>query len=206
MNQGTLFIVSAPSGAGKTSLLRELRKRLEGFVVSISHTTRPRRSGEVHGQDYFFIDPEQFRAMLSEEAFLEHAKVFDHYYGTAKKTVEENIDEGLDVILEIDWQGAQQVREKRPDCLSIFILPPSRPALEARLQGRGQDSRETIVRRMRDAIAEMSHYREYDYLIVNDDFERALEQLKSIIISTRVKKDRQERALADLLKSLLEDG
>ncbi len=203
MGKGTLFIVSAPSGAGKTSLLKRLREELPDLVISISHTTRPRRPGEVDGRDYYFVSVETFERMLAEGAFLEHAKVFDHYYGTARSQVEENLERGLDVVLEIDWQGARQVRDKMPESRSIFILPPSRQVLEQRLRSRGQDSDAVIARRMRAARAEIAHYDEYDYLVVNDRFDEALAQLKSIIVADRLRLTRQREKLADLLRNLL---
>ncbi|TAN48181.1 MAG: guanylate kinase [Methylococcaceae bacterium] len=203
MAKGNLFVVSAPSGAGKTSLVKRLRAELDGLAVSVSHTTRAQRPGEVHGQDYFFIGRETFERMIGEAAFLEHARVFDNYYGTAQSSVETALLRGEDVVLEIDWQGARQVRHLLPDCLSVFILPPSLATLSQRLQGRGQDSADVIQRRMSDAIAEMSHYAEYDYLLVNDDFEVALRELKSIIIATRLREPRQSDALSGLLQALL---
>ena len=203
MSKGTLFIVSAPSGAGKTSLVKRLTKEADKLTVSISHTTRPQRPGETHGQDYFFVDPEEFKTMMENQAFLEYARVFDNYYGTAKQTVEKTLENGNDVILEIDWQGAQQVRKRMEDSLSIFILPPSIEVLEQRLRNRGQDSEETIARRMQDAVTEMSHYNEYQYLVVNDDFDEASGQLKSIIVANRMKTARQINALDNLLPDLL---
>ncbi len=204
-SQGTLFIVSAPSGAGKTSLLKRLREELAGVMISVSHTTRPKRPGEAEGKDYFFISREAFEAMLTRDAFLEHARVFDHYYGTSRRQVEENLERGLDVILEIDWQGARQVREKIPGSRSVFILPPSLEVLEKRLRARAQDSEETIARRMRDARNEISHYDEYDYLVVNGDFETALGELKSILIADRLRLERQRRRLRPVLENLLEE-
>ncbi|GAB4355976.1 MAG: guanylate kinase [Methylohalobius crimeensis] len=203
MAKGTLFIVSAPSGAGKTSLLKQLRETLKDVVISVSYTTRSMRPGEVDGKDYCFVTREHFETMLAEDAFLEYARVFDNYYGTSRAQVQENLARGLDVILEIDWQGARQVREKLPDSRSIFILPPAREILEERLRGRGQDRPDIIARRMRDARAEMSHYAEYDYLVVNDDFEQALSQLKSILMADRLRLDRQREALGELLQNLL---
>lgn len=203
MAKGTLFIVSAPSGAGKTSLLKQLREALENVVISVSYTTRSMRPGEVDGKDYCFVTREHFETMLAEDAFLEYARVFDNYYGTSRAQVQENLARGLDVILEIDWQGARQVREKLPDSRSIFILPPAREILEERLRGRGQDRPGIIARRMRDARAEMSHYAEYDYLVVNDDFEQALSQLKSILMADRLHLDRQQETLGELLQNLL---
>ena len=204
MKRGTLFVVSAPSGAGKTSLVRELRARVAGFTVSVSHTTRAQRPGEQHGQDYFFIERAEFERMVADSAFLEYARVFDNYYGTARETVATALAEGKDVMLEIDWQGARQIKAQIPACLSIFVLPPSRQTLAQRLHGRGQDDSETIARRMRDAISEMSHYAEYDYLIVNDDFETALEEMCSIVIASRLKTERQAETLGRLIHSLLE--
>jgi guanylate kinase len=161
------------------------------------------RPGETDAVDYFFVAVEQFKTMIAEQAFLEHAQVFDNFYGTAQQTVETNLAQGLDVILEIDWQGAAQVKRMLPDCVSIFILPPSIEVLCQRLQNRGQDNEEIIARRMRDAVTEMSHYPEFDYLIVNDDFNLALNQLKSIIIANRLQQKRQQSLLAPLLNDLL---
>ncbi|BBA35176.1 guanylate kinase [Methylocaldum marinum] len=203
MSIGTLFIVSAPSGAGKTSLVTALRESLEGFTVSVSHTTRTQRPGEVHGRDYFFVDHAEFERMIAADGFLEHARVFDNYYGTARTTVETALSEGQDVLLEIDWQGARQIRSLMPDSISIFILPPSRRTLEERLKARGQDDPDTIARRMRDAISEMSHYSEYDYLVVNDDFDRAVAELRSIVIASRLRTRRQFEACKDLIAGLL---
>lgn len=206
MSDGTLFIIAAPSGAGKTSLVKRLRAELARVAVSVSHTTRDRRPGEIHGQDYFFVTLAEFRTMLRNREFLEHALVFDRYYATSKAAVEQALSRGDDVILEIDWQGAQQVREMVPECVSIFVLPPSRAILEERLRGRGQDSEEIIRRRMRDAIKEMSHYDEFDYLIVNDEFESALVQLKSIVVAHRLENSRQKKVLATLIAGLLDPG
>jgi guanylate kinase len=201
--QGSLFIVSAPSGAGKTSLLKRLRQELDGVVISVSHTTRPKRPGEVEGQDYHFVSRETFEKMLAEEAFLEYAKVYDYYYGTERKQVLESLALGLDVILEIDWQGARQVKAKLPASRSIFILPPSREALEERLRLRGQDSPETIAKRLASARADLSHYAEYDYLVVNAQFDQALAELKSIFIADRLRLSRQQAKLSELLEKLL---
>jgi guanylate kinase len=203
MGIGKLYIISAPSGAGKTSLVRQLIAEIDNLIVSISHTTRRIRPGEKHGFDYFFVSLPEFHTLLSNQELLEHASVFDNYYGTAKATVEKNLSEGLDVILEIDWQGAQQIRRILPESLSIFILPPSTEILEQRLQNRGQDDNHIIARRMRDAVTEISHYEEFDYILVNDDFERALTELKSIIIANRLTKNRQQQTLNGLIESLL---
>ena len=203
MNKGKLYIISAPSGAGKTSLVNQLTADLDKLHVSISHTTRQQRPGEIDGRDYFFVSLDEFKNMLSGQAFLEYAQVFDNFYGTARQTVEDNLRQGIDVILEIDWQGAKQIREILSDSISIFILPPSTEILQQRLQNRGQDSEAIIQRRMRDAVTEISHFDEYDYLIVNDDFDEALTELKSIIIAFRMQKTRRKQQLSGLLKGLL---
>ena len=203
MSKGTLYIISAPSGAGKTSLVRELVVTTQDVIVSVSHTTRAIRPGEVDGQDYHFVDQESFLSMAGHSAFLEHARVFDNYYGTSQQHVERLLLNGQDVILEIDWQGARQVRRLIEDSQSIFILPPSLEALRQRLEGRGQDDETIIKRRMQDAVNEMSHYAEFDYLVVNDDFDQALHDLKSIIEANRLRQLRQERKLEHLLIELL---
>ena len=203
MGIGKLYIISAPSGAGKTSLVRQLIAEVDKLVVSISHTTRRIRPGETHGEDYYFVTPAEFKTLQDNNELLEHASVFDNNYGTARTTVENNLAKGNDVILEIDWQGAQQIKKLRPESLSIFILPPSTEILEQRLQNRGQDDEQVIARRMRDAVTEMSHYGEFDYLVVNHVFERALNELKSIIIANRLTKDRQQVKLKVLISALL---
>lgn len=203
MSSGRLYIISAPSGAGKTTLVRQLITGTERLTVSISHTTRPIRPGETHGVDYFFVSQDEFKLLIDKGELLEHANVFGNYYGTAKTTVENNLKQGFDVILEIDWQGAQQIRRIQPTCLSIFILPPSTQVLEQRLRNRGQDDEQVIARRMQEAVTEISHFDEYDYLVVNDDFDRALNELNSIIIANRLGKDRQAANLKPLLDSLL---
>ena len=204
LSKGTLYIISAPSGAGKTSLLRELLASSNEVVVSVSHTTRAPREGEVDGVHYHFIDTGSFVSMTENGEFLEHAKVFDNYYGTSQKHVEELLHSGKDVILEIDWQGAAQVRKLIADNLSIFIVPPSKKELRSRLAGRGTDSEEIIDRRMRDAENEMSHYGEFDYLIVNDDFNIALNELSTILVANRMKISKQSVRLEALLKDLLD--
>jgi guanylate kinase len=181
MNKGTLYIFSAPSGAGKSSLAMALVDSSSTVVVSVSHTTRKARPGEKDGVHYHFIDQDDFEAKIAAGDFLEHARVFDHYYGTSRSAVEKQLNEGKNVILDIDWQGARAIRKQIKNSVSIFILPPSRAELENRLKGRGQDSEETISRRMRDAVSEMSHYSEFDYVVVNDDFDAALDDLRAII-------------------------
>ena len=206
MSLGTLYIVSAPSGAGKTSLVKALLQRMPDVVVSVSHTTRAPRPGEQDGIDYHFIDKARFEGLVQGGQFLEHAKVFDNYYGTSRSTVFGQLEAGRDVILEIDWQGARQVRQSAPQAVSVFILPPSRAALRERLTGRGQDSEEVIDRRMRDAVSEMSHYDEYDYLIFNDEFERAVFELQALFVSLRLRRVAQQLRHAADLQGLLEQG
>ncbi|MDH5483982.1 MAG: guanylate kinase [Gammaproteobacteria bacterium] len=203
MSKGTLFIISAPSGAGKTSLVKGLIARSEDLVVSVSHTTRAMRAGEVNGVDYHFVNQDDFVSMVEHSAFLEHAKVFDNYYGTSQQHVEQQLLDGKDVILEIDWQGARQVRRLIQDSQCIFILPPSIDVLKQRLEQRGQDDSDIIQRRMQDAVNEMSHYAEFDYLIVNDDFDQALNELECIILANRLRQLHQERSLEKLLIELL---
>lgn len=200
---GTLYIVSAPSGAGKTSLVKALLDALPDIRLSVSHTTRAMRPGETDGVNYHFVDCATFTNLHEHGDFLEHAEVFGNYYGTSQAALERDLAEGHDLILEIDWQGAQQVRRKLPHAQSIFILPPSQAALRQRLDNRGQDSAEIIERRMREAVSEMSHYVEYDYLIINDDFASALEDLKSIFRTRQLRLDRQQRRHDDLLVDLL---
>jgi len=174
-------VISAPSGAGKTSLVRALMTREPGLRFSISCTTRPRRENEVHGRDYFFVSHDEFQRMAAAGEFLEHARVFDNHYATPRRQVEEALAAGQDLILEIDWQGAGQVREALPECVSIFILPPSRGELERRLRARGTDTEQVIQRRLADAAADITHWREFDYVVVNDDFERATSELAQVI-------------------------
>lgn len=203
MSKGTLYVVSAPSGAGKTSLVKAMLERDSGILVSVSHTTREMRPGEVDGVDYNFIAMDEFNKMIEESAFLEYAEVFTNKYGTSQLWVQEQLDNGKDVILEIDWQGAQQIRRLMPACLSIFIVPPSKEALRERLNNRGQDSDEVIEHRMSEAVSEMSHYGEYDYLVVNDEFDTALNDLHSIFVTQRLKLDNQQGSQSQLLTSLL---
>ena len=200
---GTLYIVSAPSGAGKTSLVKALLDSEPHIRVSVSHTTRAMRPGEANGVNYHFVDHEQFGAMIQRGEFLEHAQVFDNCYGTSQVWVEQTLAQGLDLILEIDWQGAQQVRRLMPQAKSIFILPPTQEALRQRLNNRGQDSDEIIEKRMREAVSEMSHYVEYDYLVINDDFAHALEDLRSIFRANRLVQSSQQQRHAGLLSELL---
>lgn len=200
---GNLFIVAAPSGAGKTSLVNALVERHTDIQLSVSHTTRKPREGEVDGQDYHFVSQQTFTEMRSAGEFLESATVFDNSYGTSKKAVQELFAQGLDVILEIDWQGAQQVRKNFNDSTGIFILPPSKATLEQRLRNRGQDDEAIIQRRMRDAENEISHYVEFDYLIVNDDFEQSLQSMAAIILSKRHRLAVQQQQQAALIGELL---
>jgi guanylate kinase len=199
---GHLFVVSAPSGAGKTSLVRALIAARDNLRVSVSHTTRARREGEVDGVDYHFTDQPRFTRMAEAGEFLEHATVFDHSYGTSRAAVASLLDAGHDVMLEIDWQGARSIRAAAPDAISIFVLPPSLAALEARLRGRGDDSA-VIARRMRDAQREISHYPEYDYLVVNDDFDQALAALAAILDATAQRREAQRLRHAALLAELV---
>jgi len=200
---GQLFIVSAPSGAGKTSLVNALLETLSGIEVSVSHTTRAPRVGERTGIDYNFIGQEGFQQLIDKEGFLEHATVFGNSYGTSKALVEERLAQGVDVILEIDWQGAQQVRKIMKNCCSIFILPPSKQVLDERLRSRGQDSEEVISKRMRTAVDEMMHYSEYDFLVVNDDFKVALNELEAVVQSHRLVMQRGKQAYSTLINQLL---
>lgn len=203
MTLGTPYIVAAPSGAGKTSLVKSLIETTPSVVVSISHTTRPPRPGECDGEHYHFVTPAAFEAMMAEGAFLEYAQVFGNRYGTSRAAVQTQREAGLDVILEIDWQGARQVRERMPDSPGIFILPPSREALRQRLTGRGQDPVEVIERRMAAALDELSHYAEFDYLVINDDFATALEALRAILIAHRQRRTVQMERQQKLLQLLL---
>lgn len=204
--RANLFVVSAPSGAGKTSLLKKLIGELSGVQTAISHTTRSKREAEVDGVDYYFVDQEQFSELVADDAFYEFATVFGNSYGTSKASIADQINKGIDVILEIDWQGARQIKEQLPKSRSIFILPPSKTALESRLKSRGQDDESIIKGRMSEAIAEMSHYNEYDYLVINDDFSTALTELKAIILAERQKLPLQQQKHAQLLCNLLESG
>ncbi|WP_313738455.1 guanylate kinase [Pseudomonas sp.] len=205
-SSGTLYIVSAPSGAGKTSLVSALTAPGSGDAnirVSVSHTTRAMRPGEQHGVNYHFVDQPRFRSMIEQGDFLEHAEVFGNFYGTSLSALQQTLDEGFDLILEIDWQGAQQVRKLMPEALSIFILPPSKEALRQRLDGRGQDSEAIIAGRMSEAVSEMRHYDEFDYVIINDDFQTALDQLKAVFLANRVRLRKQQQRHRALLEQLV---
>ncbi len=196
-------MVSAPSGAGKTSLLKALLEQDQQLHISVSFTTRPQRPGEVDGKDYHFVDQESFLQMVQQGSFLEHAHVFDNHYGTSRDEVFAQLEQGYDVVLEIDWQGAQQVRSNLLDTVSIFILPPSEEVLRHRLTSRGQDDAAVIERRMRDARAEISHYEEFDYLVVNDDFAQALDELRAVILAQRLRRERKTKELQGQLGTLL---
>ena len=204
MSSGKLFIISAPSGAGKTSLVDAIVAADPNLMVSISYTTRPQRPGEVEGKNYFFIDEPSFIKMVEEKKFLEHAQVFTNYYGTSQSWVEAQLAAGKDVILEIDWQGAQQIRHLMPESVGIFILPPSRETLERRLHDRAQDDVKVIAQRMQQASEEMSHYNEYKYLIINDDFDEAVAELQAIIKAEHLQLaeqvSRYEKQVQTLLK------
>lgn len=201
---GTLYIVAAPSGGGKTSLVKELLASLDGIEASISHTTRPKRPGEQEGVDYFFIDDSSFRRMVKNEEFIEHAKVFGNQYGTSKEQIQSRLDEGVDVLLDIDWQGAQQIKTLFENSVGVFIIPPSLEDLKQRLLARNQDNEQVIQDRMKQAQDELSHYTEFDYLIVNDQFEVALEELKTVIAANRLRVSKQTIRQSKLLSFLLE--
>ena len=195
--------MSAPSGAGKTSLIKALMEQDQRVEVSVSHTTRPQRPGEVEGVNYFYVSTETFHEMREAGAFFESAEVFGHFYGTSLTQLEARLSGGADVILEIDWQGAQQVRKLLPDSAWLFILPPSLKALKARLQARGQDAEDTIEIRMRAARDEMSHWDEADYLIINDQFDSALEALQALVRSLRLRTGQQQSVLQNLIEDLI---
>lgn len=201
-SQGSLIIISAPSGTGKTSLVSALRQNLPNLLKSVSHTTRGKREGEENGKHYNFVSQAEFNQMLAANVFLEHAEVFGNSYGTSRDWVTETLANGVDVILEIDWQGAQQIKRSMPDVVTVFILPPSEATLLQRLTDRKQDDALTIENRMRQAKHEVSHYTEYDYLIVNDDFGVALEQLKTIISAARLRTSRQKNVWQKLIEQL----
>ena len=201
--RGRLFVITAPSGAGKTSLVRALMQREPSLEFSISCTTRRQRANEVHGEDYYFVDTPEFMRMVEADEFLEFAKVFDNHYGTPRRQVEEALEAGRNLILEIDWQGAQQVRHVMPECVSIFILPPSRTELERRLRGRGTDSEEVIQRRLADAVSDMKHWNEFAYVVVNDDFDRAVDELQAIVQGRGDSSAMHKVRIAPLVRELL---
>jgi guanylate kinase len=210
MAGGRLFVIAAPSGAGKTSLVKALLAREPNLRVCISHTTRARRPNEVDGRDYHFVSTEQFKEIIAADGFLEYASVFDHFYGTSRAALAEAFGRGHDVILEIDWQGAAQVRERTRDpqtgatgCITVFVLPPSRAELERRLRARGTDSEAVIERRLRDAVADMTHCGEFDFVIVNDDFERALADLQRLYAGEPESLRADRKTLRPLLTELL---
>lgn len=205
MQNGYLYIVSAPSGAGKSSLISSLLTQLpqDKAQVSVSHTTRQPRNGEQHGIHYYFSSVTEFKDLINQGKFLEYAEVFGHYYGTSLPMIERSLAQGIDVFLDIDWQGAQQVRLKMPDCKSIFVLPPSLAELKRRLIGRAQDSAEVITSRMEKAISEMGHYHEYDYVIINDNFEKAVSEIKAILTANKVTLTAQQQTQKLLIQQLL---
>jgi guanylate kinase len=202
---GTLYIVAAPSGAGKSSLVNALLERERDIVLSISHTTRPPRPGDVDGAHYHFVNRGVFERLVADDAFLEHAEVFGNLYGTTRAAVEPLLAQGRDVLLEIDWQGARQVRKVMPDCVSIFILPPSREELERRLRTRAADSAVTIARRLAESREEIAHVDDFDFVVVNDEFADALGDLRAIVTTRRLRREAQTQRnaalIADLLKS-----
>ena len=201
--RGTLYVVAAPSGAGKSSLVNAVLAKEPGIALSISFTSRAPRPGERHAQHYHFVDRAEFERMIAAGDFFEHALVHGDYKGTARQSVEPQLAAGKDVLLEIDWQGARQVREKMPDCLSVFILPPSKDALETRMRNRGQDSEETIARRLAAAREEMSHFDEFDFVIVNENFDAAAAELRAIFVAQRLKRAAQAARHASLIGDLL---
>ncbi len=203
MANGTLYVISAASGAGKTSLVNAVLEQVDELVVSVSHTTRTSREGEVDGVNYHFVDKTTFEKMVEAGEFFEHATVFGNMYGTSQQVIQQQLHSGMDVILEIDWQGARQIRKLMPDCKTIYVVPPSTAALRERLDSRGQDDAAVIEQRMREAISEMSHYVEFDYLIINDDFDEAKENLAAIIKGNRMLHEYQQQKHAELLTQLL---
>jgi len=205
-SRGRLFVVAAPSGAGKTSLVRALMERDPSLRFSVSYTTRPRRAAEEHGRDYFFVSRDEFERMVEAGEFIEHARVFDNYYGTARQQVEQSLAAGQNLLLEIDWQGARQIRSAMPEAVTVFILPPSQAELERRLRGRGTDSEEVIQRRLRDAAGDMTHWPEFDYVVVNDDFGVALAELGDIVAGRGDATRRDRPGLAELADELTEAG
>jgi len=203
--KGKLFIVSAPSGAGKTTLVKGLVETIANLYVSVSHTTRPQRPYEKNGHDYHFVSEQEFQELVSKDQFLEHASVFDYHYGTSKAQVKEQLADGKDIVLEIDWQGAKQVRNSMPEAIGIFILPPSYETLESRLHDRGDDE-DVVGRRMRDAKNEISHYREYNFFVINDVFNDAVEELAMIVRTAQHSYTLNKEYFDDLVKSLLQNS
>lgn len=203
--KGTLFIVTAASGTGKTSLVGQLLATTNDLMVSISHTTRPARAGEIDGQHYHFVARDEFLTLINQGAFLEFAEVFGNLYGTSQHMVERQLNAGVDVILEIDWQGALQVKKLMPQAVMIFILPPNKHALRQRLALRAQDSDEVITQRLAGAVQEMRQYLQFEYVVINDNFEIALAELKSIIISQRLTLDKQQTRHHDKIMALLNE-
>jgi guanylate kinase len=201
--QCTLFVVAAPSGAGKSTLVNALLEREPAISLSISHTTRPPRPGEQYGRHYYFVERDAFEQEIADGIFLEHAEVHGNLYGTSRNTVDTLLAQGRDVLLEIDWQGARQIRKSKPDCVSVFILPPSRPELERRLRGRGSDSAEVIARRLHNSREEIAHAHEFDYIIVNDNFDTALDDLQAIVRSVRLRSPLQWQRHETLINELL---
>jgi guanylate kinase len=204
--RGRLFVISAPSGAGKTSLVKALLERHPELKLSVSHTTRKPRPHELQGREYHFVSVPEFQKLVAQGQFLEHAQVFDNYYGTGRQTVERLLASGTDVVLEIDWQGARQVRQGLPECITIFILPPSRQALQERLERRQTDSAETIARRLRDAVSDMRHACEFDYIVVNDRFEQAVDDLASIVAGHGENLVRDRASIRPLLGELTREA
>ncbi len=202
-SRGHLYVIAAPSGAGKTSLVKALMARVPSLAFSVSHTTRKPRPNEVAGRDYHFVDPTHFQQMIDAGEFLEHARVFDNLYGTGRKSVETALAEGQDLLLEIDWQGARQIRKHLPEAVDVFILPPSRPALEERLRGRATDSADVIARRLADSVTELSHWSEFRYVIVNDRFDEALDDLARIVAGDATPFRADRAGLAEFAHRLL---
>ncbi|MEQ8427455.1 MAG: guanylate kinase [Gammaproteobacteria bacterium] len=201
--KGSLFIISAPSGAGKTSLVKALLERFPDLSVSVSHTTRKPRTGEVDGKDYYFVDEPQFRAMINDNQFLEYARVFDNYYGTSRQQIEEDLKSGTNIILEIDWQGARQIKSLLRSAVGIFVLPPDYDALRERLANRHTDDSETVENRMQQAREEISHYKEYDYVVINDDFDDAVNELAAIVTATNLGSCRQSAYYDDFVGQMM---
>lgn len=203
MKKGNLFVVSSPSGAGKSSLIGALLEKHQDMKVSVSHTTRAPRPGEEDGTHYHFSSVDNFKQLIEQNEFYEWAEVFGNYYGTSKSAIQSQLDQGIDVFLDIDWQGAQQMRKLVPEIITLFILPPSKSELENRLNKRGQDSADVIANRMAEAQSEMSHYDEYDFVMINDDFEQTLQQFEQIVLAHRAQKTNQQVKFAELIEELL---